>query len=107
MHRRVRTLLAGCTVLASALLGMVPGSAGAAHAESNGVALTPPMGWSSWSFIRKNPTEANIEAQALAMKNSGLLAHGYQYVNVDDFWYLDPANSVDSYGRWVTDSSRF
>ncbi|MEY9874314.1 alpha-galactosidase [Streptacidiphilus sp. MAP12-33] len=107
MHRRVRTLLTGTAVMASALLGLVPGSAGAAHAEANGVALTPPMGWSSWSFIRKNPTESNIEAQALALKNSGLLSHGYQYVNVDDFWYLDPATTVDSYGRWATDPSHF
>ncbi|MFD0331794.1 RICIN domain-containing protein [Streptacidiphilus monticola] len=65
------------------------------------------MGWSSWSFIRSNPTETNIEAQALALKNSGLLAHGYQYVNVDDFWYLNPAGTVDAYGRWVTDPARF
>jgi hypothetical protein len=107
MHRRVRSILAGCTVATSALLGLVPGSAGAAHAESNGVALTPPMGWSSWSFIRSNPTETNIEAQALALKSSGLFGHGYQYVNVDDFWYLNPAGTVDSYGRWVTDSTRF
>ncbi|RAG84379.1 hypothetical protein DN069_17095 [Streptacidiphilus pinicola] len=107
MHRRVRTLLAGTAVMATALLGLAPGGAVAAHAESNGVALTPPMGWSSWSFIRKNPTETNIEAQALALKNSGLLAHGYQYVNVDDFWYLNPGSTVDSYGRWATDTGRF
>ncbi|MEZ0069082.1 alpha-galactosidase [Streptacidiphilus sp. MAP12-20] len=106
MHRRVRTLLATCGAAATALLGLLP-AAPTAHAQANGVALTPPMGWSSWSFIRKNPTESNIEAQALAMKSSGLVGHGFSYVNVDDFWYLNPANTVDSYGRWATDSSRF
>jgi hypothetical protein len=31
----------------------------------------PPMGWSSWSFLRKHPTAASIEAQAAAMNGSG------------------------------------
>ena len=52
--------------------------------------VTPPLGWSSWSFIRKNPTAAIIEAQAKAMKDSGLTKLGYQYVNIDDFWYQCP-----------------
>ncbi|MGH3158902.1 MAG: hypothetical protein ACRDNF_20340 [Streptosporangiaceae bacterium] len=43
-------------------------SAAPARAENNGVGLTPAMGWSSWSFIRHDPTAAKIEAQAKAMK---------------------------------------
>jgi hypothetical protein len=81
-----------------------------ASAEDNGVGLTPAMGWSSWSFVRHDPTEAGIEAQALAMKKSGLETVGYQYVNVDDFWYECPGSQgpdVDSYGRWVIDPSKF
>jgi hypothetical protein len=81
-----------------------------ASAENNGVGLTPAMGWSSWSFIRHDPTEAGIEAQALAMKKSGLASVGYQYVNVDDFWYQCPGSqgpNVDSDGRWVIDTSKF
>src|SRR6185437_7574710 len=39
----------------------------AARAESNGVGLTPALGWSSWSFVRHSPTTATIEAQADAM----------------------------------------
>src|SRR5579859_5484750 len=50
----------------------------------------PAMGWSTWSFIRHNPTEANVEATAKAMHDSGLQAHGFQFVNVDDFYYLCP-----------------
>jgi len=94
------SLLAAATQFA--LMPLTP-----AVAQDNGAALTPPMGWSSWSFIRKNPTEANIEAEAKAMSTTGLVSHGYQYVNIDDFWYLNPATTVDSYGRWVTDPSRF
>jgi hypothetical protein len=74
--------------------------------EDNGVALKPQMGWSSWSFIRKNPDEGKIEAQALAMHKS-LQSHGFEYVNLDDFWYLDPRQTVDRYGRWVADTKKF
>ena len=78
--------------------------------ENNGVGLTPALGWSSWSFIRHDPTAAKIEAQADAMKNSGLAGVGFQYVNVDDFWYQCPGSqgpNVDEYGRWVTDTTKF
>ena len=81
-----------------------------ALAEANGVGLTPAMGWSSWSFIRSDPTAAKIEAQARAMKSSGLTSVGYQYVNLDDFWYVCPGSqgpNVDQYGRWVIDTSKF
>jgi alpha-galactosidase len=69
--------------------------------------IDPPMGWSSWSFVRKGPTEAVIEAQAKGMHDSGLSQHGFIFVNIDDFYYLDPSKNVDSYGRWVTDTSKF
>ncbi len=104
--RRARAV----TLAASLALAVSPFTvltAQPAAAQANGVAASPPMGWSSWSFIRSNPTEADIEAQAAALASSGLLAHGYSYVNIDDFWYLNPKTSVDSYGRWVTDSGRF
>jgi Alpha galactosidase A len=77
-----------------------------AFAENNGVSLTPQMGWSSWSFVRRGPTEAIIKAQALAM-HQNLQSSGFQYVNLDDFWYLDPRVTVDAYGRWVPDPTTF
>jgi hypothetical protein len=79
-------------------------------ADDNGVGRTPAMGWSSWSFLRHDPTEANVEAQAKAMKDSGLARAGYQYVNLDDFWYQcrgSPGPAVDQYGRWAIDAARF
>src|SRR5579871_3300329 len=76
----------------------------------NGREPTPLLGWSSWSFLRKEPTAEKVEAQARAMRDSGLQSLGYTYVNLDDFWYQCPGPqgpNVDSYGRWVTDPSRF
>ena len=53
---------------------------------SNGTALTPPMGWSSWNTFRNRIDEKLILETAEAMKASGLADAGYQYVNLDDCW---------------------
>jgi alpha-galactosidase len=106
---RARRLVAAVVATAAAAtLALLP--APPAQAENNGVGLNPLLGWSSWSFIRKAPTAAKIDAQADAMKSGGLAGVGYQYVNVDDFWYQCPGSqgpAVDQYGRWVTDTAKF
>ena len=92
------------------LVGGASMSACRAPAENNGLERTPVLGWSSWSFLREHPTAAKMEAQARALQKSGLQKIGYQYVNLDDFWYQCPGSqgpNVDTYGRWVTDPSRF
>lgn len=68
-----------------------------------------PMGWSSWSFLRHHPTAAGIEAQARALKTSGLASLGYRYVNLDDYWMACNTNGpeVDRYGRWIPDHAAF
>src|ERR1700709_87246 len=93
--------------LFAALLLVAVFSATPAQAQANGAALTPQSGWSSWSFIRYNPTEANIEAQASAMSTTGLVGHGFTYINIDDFYYLNPSTTVDAYGRWVVNTTPF
>ncbi len=106
--KRRASLVAFALVAASA--GYATLMSSPAFAEDNGVGATPALGWSSWSFIRHDPTAAKIDAQADAMKSSGLASVGYQYVNVDDFWYQCPGSqgpNVDAYGRWVTDATKF
>jgi hypothetical protein len=121
MRRLIRGLvaaLAALTLATAALAGVAvsvaPAAAvsvaPAASAQNNGVGLTPPLGWSSWSFIRHGPTAAIIGAQADAMRSSGLARAGFQYVNLDDFWYQCPGSqgpNVDQFGRWVIDPARF
>ncbi|MDH6117703.1 alpha-galactosidase [Kitasatospora sp. GAS204A] len=107
LGRLIRPALVLALAAAAAAPPLLLSAATPAQAQDNGASVTPPMGWSSWSFLRKDPTEANVEAQAKAMSTSGLVSHGYRYVNIDDFWYLNPANTVDGYGRWATDPSRF
>ncbi|MFC8453450.1 glycoside hydrolase family 27 protein [Kitasatospora sp. NPDC057223] len=101
------SLLAVAALLASFLYGTAVSTAPPAAASANGAGLKPLSGWSSWSFIRKDPTEANIQAQAAALASTGLVSHGYNYINIDDFYYLDPGTNVDAYGRWVVDTARF
>jgi hypothetical protein len=105
--RRLMAGLCGVTMLVATLAAL---AAPAAQAQDNGVGRTPALGWSSWSYVRHNPTAQNIEATADAMKNRGLAAVGYQYVNIDDFWYVCPGSqgpNVDQFGRWVTDATKF
>src|ERR1043166_7729181 len=83
------------------------GTLHSASAEDNGLERTPVLGWSSWSFIRKYPTADKMKTQALALHNSGLQKMGYEYINLDDFWYQCPGPqgpNVDPYGRWITDT---
>jgi hypothetical protein len=80
-----------------------------AQATDNGLSIRPAMGWSSWSFVRRTPTAANIMAQADAMKNSGLAAHGWTYINLDDFYMKCDGGGpvVDGFGRWTVDTAKF
>jgi alpha-galactosidase len=50
------------------------------------IALTPPMGWNSWNCFACDVNEANVRAAADAMVASGLINHGWTYINIDDCW---------------------
>jgi hypothetical protein len=50
------------------------------------IALTPPMGWNSWNVYGLRVDEAKMRASADALLESGLAAHGWTYVNIDDGW---------------------
>jgi hypothetical protein len=84
MRRLVPGLVVCLVALSLTVLALVFVTSPASR-DDNGVGMTPAMGWSSWSFLRDSPTEASIEADAKAMKDSGLASVGYQYVNLDDF----------------------
>ena len=108
----MRRLLSGltATLVAVPMIAVAIASAPPAGAQDNGLGLKPLLGWSSWSFIRRTPSAAKIEAQADAMVSSGLKDVGYQNVNVDDFWYQCPGSqgpNVDQFGRWVIDATKF
>lgn len=50
------------------------------------LALTPPMGWNSWNIYATKVTQELLLANAKAMVSSGLIDHGWSYMNIDDVW---------------------
>ncbi len=52
----------------------------------DGLAATPPMGWSSWNRFAEQIDDRTIRAMADAMVSTGLRDVGYRYVNIDDGW---------------------
>jgi alpha-galactosidase len=88
-------------LLAAALL-RAPG-APAALALTNGVALTPPMGWNSWYGLGCDVDAADVEQAAYNLVVSGMRDAGYTYVNVDDCWQGDRSSD----GTIQSDPTRF
>lgn len=50
------------------------------------ICLTPPMGWNSWNCWAAKVSDDNVRASAEAMAKSGLINHGWTYINIDDTW---------------------
>jgi alpha-galactosidase len=50
------------------------------------ICLTPPLGWNSWNCWRGGVTQQDVLAAAQGMASSGLIDHGWTYVNIDDTW---------------------
>lgn len=79
----------------------------------NGLALTPPMGWISWTrygcetncILRPNAciNQKLYMDTADKMVSDGFLEAGYQFVNIDDCWLASERVN----GQLVADSSRF
>jgi alpha-galactosidase len=49
-------------------------------------ALTPPMGCNTWGGLGPFVGEKGVRESAEAMVKSGLINHGYSYINIDDGW---------------------
>lgn len=75
VHSHARTFVAALAA-AAALLVPVGGL-------DNGLALTPPMGWSTFNAFRGDWNETIFKANVQAIVDSGLLKAGYSYANFD------------------------
>ena len=62
--------------------------AGRWEGRDTGAASTPPMGWNSWNAFRTEVDEDKVMGAARVLVDSGLSKLGYQYVNIDDGWWL-------------------
>ena len=50
------------------------------------IALTPPLGWNSWNCWAGAVDQEKVLHSAQAMVRSGLVNHGWTYINIDDTW---------------------
>jgi len=92
----MKRILAGILI---AGLGVTPAWA----QKSEGLALTPQMGWNSWNKFACNIDEKLIRETADAMVKLGLKEAGYQYINIDDCWH----GARDANGEMHPDPQRF
>jgi alpha-galactosidase len=53
---------------------------------ANGLARTPPMGWSSWNKFAGKVEDAAVRGMADALVATGMKDLGYTYINIDDTW---------------------
>lgn len=60
------------------------------------LALTPPLGWSSWNAWGSAIDEQKIRDCADTMVSSGLAAHGFSYVNIDDGWQGERGSALNA-----------
>lgn len=60
------------------------------------LALTPHMGWNSWYVWENHITDSIMRAAADAMVSSGMIDHGYMYLNIDDCWSVKPGSEDSS-----------
>jgi alpha-galactosidase len=82
--------------------------------EPGVIAPTPPMGWNSWDSYGLTVTQQEFLANADYMA-AHLRAHGWQYVVVDEGWYLQNPEAkpgafrymMDAYGRFTPAVNRF
>jgi hypothetical protein len=58
------------------------------------LALTPPMGWNSWNCWGLSVDDAKVRAAVDQFISTGLINHGWTYVNIDDGWEA-PERSSD------------
>jgi len=71
--------------LMATVAGLIAG-ASFISAQTQSMAVTPPMGWSTWNHFRHDISDALVRAQADAMVTSGMRDAGYVYVNIDGGW---------------------
>ncbi len=71
------------------------------------ICLTPPMGWNSWNSWACAVDDAKVRASAQAMVESGLVDHGWTYINIDDCWMRKEGSSDPAIGEPVRDKDGF
>jgi alpha-galactosidase len=59
------------------------------------VGLTPALGWNTWNGLGETLSADKVKAAADAMVASGLINHGWTYINIDTCWQMNPNRPND------------
>jgi alpha-galactosidase len=54
------------------------------------------MGWNSWYVWENHVTDKIMRNAADAMVSTGMIDHGYMYINIDDCWSAKPGSTDSS-----------
>jgi alpha-galactosidase len=99
-HAKIKIVAAAGLLFAAFFLGLGRLDT---RALTNGLALTPPMGWNSWNRFACKIDEKTVREIADAMVASGMRDAGYQYIVIDDCWQVDR----DGKGNIIADGKTF
>ncbi|KJZ73914.1 hypothetical protein HIM_06582 [Hirsutella minnesotensis 3608] len=91
-------------MMSQLLFAAASGLLGVAALPPEAVLPLPPMGFNNWARFTTNINEGIFVDAANAMKNRGLLAAGYNRVNLDDAW---STKARDANGSMVWDTTKF
>ena len=87
--------------LLAALAGTILCSSLTAQNAATAIAIPlPPMGWSSWNSFSNTVDSQIVMDQAKAMISSGMSKAGYQYINIDEGWWV---GDRDAEGNFIVD----
>lgn len=68
------------------------------------IALTPPMGWNHWYTFTWSITDKIVRDAVDLMVSTGMINHGYSYVNIDDCWGVKVGSNDPQIGGATRDS---
>ena len=81
----VGILTGGAVIAAAALAASGSGRESPVHADADGLALTPPMGWYPWNIFGEEPQNEKLIMEIVdALVASGMKEAGYAYVGPDE-----------------------
>lgn len=71
------------------------------------IALTPTMGWNSWNCFGHEVSADKVKRAADALVKSGLVNHGWNYINIDDSWQYNRDGKDPSFNGKMRDENGY
>ncbi|MPS63378.1 NPCBM/NEW2 domain-containing protein [Chryseobacterium sp.] len=71
------------------------------------IALTPTMGWNSWNCFGHEVSADKVKRAADALVKTGLINHGWNYINIDDSWQFNRDGKDPSFKGKMRDENGY